>query len=651
MRDAAAGPRVSVAVMYHPDRADRIPRLAEACRPLRPVPVPDPDPGSFPSPLRTAKRAWQAYDPAATHHLVLQDDVLPVPGFAGHLLAAVDARPDDVLALYTHWNSPYNSYAVRQAAAAGAAWARLVPGEWAPAQGLLLPVKLAADLAGYLAAVPDEVRDDDTVIELFLREHDRCVLATVPHLLDHDETGSVAGNDAHGVRRATVFLPGAELRPERWRAAPPADKGAVMRAAGASGWDFSVTFAFSTCFVGFLRPAGGECVRHPFGRWSDWCGVLGLTRQEVLGGPDRPAAPVLDPAAVAESRAAVELRAAAYLLGLDAGRTGHPDPAPTGHPDGGSTGHSDAGGPDAGALTGPLRRAAVAGWVGSGLLPADHAALTPAGRDVLIDLGVAALERGLAAGRRRGTAPPSSWYEAADAAPDGAAPDGAGPDLADLVRALAGREAAVFQRTTCHPPPLDVVVETCPACGAGAGAGAAYLRTVEFGETRAGPSHGAHPSGGAWLRMLGCEALPVHALTMIADLRERRPLLTGEFVTRAAFLAGQGFRLDRLDPADALHAVDAAESRSDPRAGAVGGVPIRVLPVCTGPNPWAAGTAGGVAGAGPLGPHANGPGWTEITRAYTAHRDRLVADRLTELTQAGPAAGERLDARRLARPW
>ncbi|TLP58646.1 hypothetical protein [Microbispora triticiradicis] len=651
MTDRLAGPpgfpRISVAVMYHPARGDRIPRIAEACAPLRLVPVPDPDPGSFPSPLRTAKRAWAAWSPDATHHLVLQDDVLLVDGFSAHLRAAVAACPDDALALYAHWNSPYNSYAIRQAATGGASWARLVPGEWVPTQGLVLPVGLAKELGDYLAGVPDHVRDDDTVIDLFLRERDRRVLVTVPHLLDHDEVASVAGNLDHGVRRATVLLPGADLPAERWLEPPRFDKGAVMRGKGASTWDFSVTYAFGTCFLGFLRPTSEEFVRHPFGRWSDWCGVLGLGRADVLGGleaylasPDgRDRARALAEAGTAPGTAA-ELWAAAFLLGADVG-TG----LETGLGTGGGTGAPAD-------LVGPLRRAAVTSWIDSGLPAADRALLCGGARAALADLGVAGLTRGLTADRGR-------------AAPSDEPPAG------EILRLLAVREAEGFLRTARFPPPLTVEVVTCPRCGAGPEEAAAYLRTVEFCALRV-VRPGAGPRDGTpWLRMTGCERFPVHGLTLVADVRERLPRLSGEFVTRPAFLLDRRLDPDAPDPLPALAAVDAAERWADDffagRLSPSAAPDVMVLPVSTGVHRWAARPAadllepavwveevsryGRALGGHPLAPHSPE---SEAAERYRAIRDDLVRRRLTEITvnyPRGPRVNGRLDPAKLVRPW
>ncbi|GAA0829358.1 hypothetical protein ACFQVD_14620 [Streptosporangium amethystogenes subsp. fukuiense] len=651
----ACAPRISVAVMYHPARQERLARLARACLPLRIVPVADPDPGSFPSPLRTAKRAWAAYGADATHHLVLQDDVLPVDGFSTHLLAAVAARPDDVLALYAHWNSPYNSYAIRQAAAGGAPWARLVPGEWTPAQGLVLPVALAAELGEYLADVPDHVRDDDTLIDRFLRERDRCALAAVPHLLDHDEVASVAGNAGHGVRRATVLLPGADLPPEHWSAPPRFDKGAVMRAAGARDWDFSVTFAFAGCFLGFLRPVNDDCVRHPFGRWSDWCGVLGLGRADVLGpleaflgsSAGRDLAGVLEGAGTSPEIAA-ELWAAAFLLGTDA-----------------------ADGAPAGPLTARLRRAVITSWVDSGLSGTEKARLTPAARSALVEMGVEGLACGLAHGpvpgggrpvMSRGPLPGDGAATEAETSPDDRT-------VAGLVRLLAAREAEGLQRTVCHPGLLTVEVVVCPVCEAGAEQAAAHLGKTGFFPLRVVSSARPGESGAAdppRLRMLGCERLPVHALSLVGHVRERLPEVSGEFVTRSAFLLDNGFPLDLPDPPAALRAVNAAERWAD--ALFDGGLSastapaVMVVPSATllrrRPPAAAGGWIGKVGRYGleleshPLTPHAPAPPPGHAIGDYAALRDDLLRRRLTEITRnhpPGPRVNGRLDPARFVR--
>ncbi|MGN0111711.1 MAG: hypothetical protein ACI38P_08665, partial [Cellulosimicrobium funkei] len=111
-RGEVRDPVLSVVVMHHPARGD-VSALVRACAPLDVRVVEDPDPEGPPSPLRTAKRAWAAVAPGATHHLVLQDDVAPVAGFAELVRRAVRARPRHAVALYSNWNSPRNAYLVR----------------------------------------------------------------------------------------------------------------------------------------------------------------------------------------------------------------------------------------------------------------------------------------------------------------------------------------------------------------------------------------------------------------------------------------------------------------------------------------------------------------------------------------------------------
>ena len=49
----------------------------------------------------TAKQAWAAYPPWATHHLVLQDDMLPCSGFFEKLYGALAARPAHCVCLFS----------------------------------------------------------------------------------------------------------------------------------------------------------------------------------------------------------------------------------------------------------------------------------------------------------------------------------------------------------------------------------------------------------------------------------------------------------------------------------------------------------------------------------------------------------------------
>ncbi|NMF30389.1 hypothetical protein [Cellulosimicrobium aquatile] len=431
---------LSVVVMHHPARGD-VSALVRACAPLDVRVVEDPDPEGPPSPLRTAKRAWAAVAPGATHHLVLQDDVTPVAGFAELVRRAVRARPRHAVALYSNWNSPRNAYLVRAAAAAGQAWAPLGHDEWVPTLGLVLPADGARRLAAHLATLPDDARDDDEAVVAFCARERYPVVATLPHLLEHGDGPSLAGNDAHGARHATVPA-GDVVDPDAWdRPGPertPARVPATLR-------PVAVTLERSRCTLRVLRPAAGEPLEHPFGwAWDAWAGWLGVDPAVVAHDVAALAAGVCPRLGDVGPAALVELGAACWLLGSDVARTAWP--------------------PAAGPGTTAHRAAAVRTWVLSGLLPADR----PEDRvDGLVAFGLDALAAGAAWATTAQDATAGGAYPAGPARPDLAAHDDRlDPAALDAVRLLAERDAAVVCRAAGPAVPVRVVVHDCASCGA-----------------------------------------------------------------------------------------------------------------------------------------------------------------------------------------
>ncbi|WP_067460401.1 hypothetical protein [Actinomadura macra] len=342
--------RISAAIMHHPRRAHRIPSLLRACAPLAPTVVPDPEPEGKPSPLRTAKRAWAAIDDDATHHLVLQDDVRLAPGFAAQLHDAVARRPAHGVSSFCLWHTPHNSYLVRRAAVAGAAYAPLSLYEWTPTQAFVLPVEHARALADYLAGIPDEVQDDDEMVVIFCRERGIPVVTTVPHLMDHGHAESLVEGHSDGLR-ATVFAP--DLR---WPADHPSADLELPPGA------YTVALQDSVCSIRLMH---GDPVEHEFGwYWYDACPLAGVDPEEVLDA----GAPHLSGLPARAASAMTEVWAACYLLGVDVARS-----APS------STG------------CGPLMPAAVESWIDQGLTRQDHREL----REDCVRLALAAVRQGM----------------------------------------------------------------------------------------------------------------------------------------------------------------------------------------------------------------------------------------------------------------
>ncbi len=205
-------PRISAAVMAHPTRL----RQAEALRDRHPALglriVTETDAGRGHS-LDTARRAWRAMAPDATHHLVLQDDCQLCDGFAGLLLAAVAARPADALCFFTEWGSR-TADALRLAALEGAAWVPALD-IYVPTQATVLPAAVAAGFASSSAvaspagASASPAQPDDVALARWLDAHGVAALVSVPNLAQHVDVASLTGNGYQGPRLSSCFgLPG-----------------------------------------------------------------------------------------------------------------------------------------------------------------------------------------------------------------------------------------------------------------------------------------------------------------------------------------------------------------------------------------------------------------------------------------------------------
>ncbi|WP_158845611.1 hypothetical protein, partial [Streptomyces sp. NRRL WC-3742] len=196
--------RMSGSVMTHPKRLDAARRIAADAPPGALSVVVDPDPTGRPSVLRTALAAWSAIGEGATHHLVVQDDMILSDGFFERAHRAVEAMPDAALALFALWDSR-NGAAARFAALSGARWVGAV-GEYFPCVAIILPRAVAAGYVEYasrhLFAWPDDI-----LMDRYLRAAGVPRFVAVPNLAEHDDQGSISGNAFRGPRRSVCFLP------------------------------------------------------------------------------------------------------------------------------------------------------------------------------------------------------------------------------------------------------------------------------------------------------------------------------------------------------------------------------------------------------------------------------------------------------------
>ncbi len=195
--------RCSVAIMAHPDRAEWVADLRAALRPFEPTVVWDRHGNEW----DTGRRALLAYEPEATHHVVLQDDAVPCRDLIPGIEAALDAIPDPAraaLGLYLGQTKPRPGKIAQAVAAADdaeAVWIVLRELLWGV--GVVLPVW----------TIPPLVREQD---RSGLPEYDRrisrwLVRAEIPvwypwpSLVDHRDGPSLLAHGG-GERRAWRFL-------------------------------------------------------------------------------------------------------------------------------------------------------------------------------------------------------------------------------------------------------------------------------------------------------------------------------------------------------------------------------------------------------------------------------------------------------------
>lgn len=204
---------LSGSVLTHPARGDAASRVVSQAPPDALSVVTDPDPAGPPTVIRTALAAWESIPSLATHHLIVQDDMLLAGRLFERARMAIEAMPQAALALFSLWDSR-NGAAVRLGALSGARWVGAV-NEYTPCAALILPRAVAAGYVDYVRRHP-RTWPEDILMYRYLRSVNVPCLVSVPNLAEHEDGPSIAGNSFRGPRRSACFLqsdrPGGENR-------------------------------------------------------------------------------------------------------------------------------------------------------------------------------------------------------------------------------------------------------------------------------------------------------------------------------------------------------------------------------------------------------------------------------------------------------
>lgn len=198
--------RLSAVVMTHPARIDEARRLRELHPDLELHLVCDPSPERKGYNLDAARAAWSAVADGATHHLVIEDDVLLCQGFLDRLMALIAVQPLAAISLFAEWASLTASLA-RMAAMHGTAFAEVVDLHM-PHLGLVLPAGVARGFNAF-AATAIGPKACDIVMLRYLRRTGVHRYVSIPSLIEHRQLPSIVDphNDRQGRRHAVCFLP------------------------------------------------------------------------------------------------------------------------------------------------------------------------------------------------------------------------------------------------------------------------------------------------------------------------------------------------------------------------------------------------------------------------------------------------------------
>lgn len=207
---------LTVSIMTVPGRERALDRLLAAIAPLEAVIVIDEE---------HSRDTWSMYQQCltagelGTHRLVLQDDALPVPGFAELAVEFISKRPTRVACLYVPALPAYFGRAMLVARSQGAAWCELgIRGMFCPLVATSWPAALAAHCAawpGHLRGPHGHAgRTDDARVMDWLKATRKFATASVPCLVDHDENlPSSLANGGRYSRRCAILpdTPAGEL--------------------------------------------------------------------------------------------------------------------------------------------------------------------------------------------------------------------------------------------------------------------------------------------------------------------------------------------------------------------------------------------------------------------------------------------------------
>lgn len=207
--------KLSVAIMAHPIRKESAERIQERLGGDVPIVY---DQNLKPSADKaqrwaTGRRAWEAADPSADFHMVIQDDVLVAENVLPSLERALDELgPDGVVSAYTGTGRPDQLNVMKRLRVArkqGHSWIWTPMLYWGPA--VIAPVYTIEEMLDWaedysMRNRPPRSNYDYAIGAFYHYEMRWRCWYTAPSLVDHAGLPSLVGHDSGPVRKAHNFL-------------------------------------------------------------------------------------------------------------------------------------------------------------------------------------------------------------------------------------------------------------------------------------------------------------------------------------------------------------------------------------------------------------------------------------------------------------
>ncbi|HLR97652.1 MAG TPA: hypothetical protein VK053_24235 [Jiangellaceae bacterium] len=220
--------RISAAIMAHPVRQESAEQVQASLDRHVPI-VYDENPAPSADKMqrwKVGRRCWEAHDPAADWHLVIQDDVLVADDLLAGLERALDELgAEGLVSAYTGTGRPDQRNvrrALQHADANGHSWISTRSLNWGPA--IILPTGAIPDMLTWCEDHITRNQPPRSNYDYAIGVYARDVLGwrtwyTVPSLVEHRDLPSLVGHDSGPQRVAHRYHDGSALDID-WTRAP-----------------------------------------------------------------------------------------------------------------------------------------------------------------------------------------------------------------------------------------------------------------------------------------------------------------------------------------------------------------------------------------------------------------------------------------------